>query len=71
MTISRSTKSSKMNLATPAPKVESAEADKATSPEAAVTDPARPSGSVRVDQAERVGAAVAGIKEQVIPQPQP
>lgn len=60
-----------MNLATPPPKVEAAQADKAPSPDIAVTEPARPSESVTVEQAKRVEPAVPGIKEQVIPQPQP
>jgi hypothetical protein len=53
-----------MNLATPAPRVESVEADKPPSPDAVVTEPARPSESVKVAPADRVGPAVAGIKEQ-------
>lgn len=60
-----------MNLATPAPRVETAEAEKAPSPDVAVTEPARPSKSVQVEKAENVDPAVAGIKEQVITQPQP
>jgi len=59
-----------MNLASPAPRVEGAKADKAPSPDAAVTEPARPSESVKVDKAEHVEPAVAGIKEPVIAQAQ-
>jgi hypothetical protein len=59
-----------MNLASPAPRVETAQAEKAPSPDVAVTEPARPSESVRVEKAENVEPAVAGVKEQVISQPQ-
>lgn len=60
-----------MNLATPAPRVEAAKVDKAAATEAAVTDPARPSESVRVEKATKVEPALAGVKEQVIAQPPP
>jgi hypothetical protein len=58
------------NLATPAPRVEKATADRAPSPDTAVADPARSSESVRVEKPEAVEPAVAGRKETVIEQPQ-
>lgn len=60
-----------MNLATPAPRVSSVQADKAPSPGAAVTEPARPTEPAEVDKAASVEPAVVGFKEQVIAQPQP
>ena len=62
---------SNWDLATPAPRVGKAIADKAPSPDPAVAEPPRACESVRVNKAEAVEPAVAGYKETVIPVVQP
>lgn len=64
---------SNWDLATPAPRVGKAIADKAPPPDPAVAEPVTPRAceSVRVNKAEEVEPAVAGYKETVIVQPSP